>query len=157
MNNKKVLYLLGLIIFSSTAISSPPLDYCRDLMIQVRNTYGKAPLCVPVKDNAGNDITEFSNMVGLSDDLDPKHAYFFMNITPAQLDGRYSYNEGELNQLIALIRMQNKGVTKNEGGIINLKDGINNLNQLLKNGTITKEFHDEAVSNLENGIKNLQK
>ncbi|CAI1524057.1 Uncharacterised protein [Serratia quinivorans] len=157
MNNKKVLYLLGLIVFSSTAIASPPLDYCRDLMVQVRNTYGKAPFCVPVKDNSGNEITEYSNLVGLSDDLDPKHAYFFMNIVPGQLDGHYSYNENELNQLIALIRMQNKGVTKSEGGIINLEDGINNLNALLKNGTITKKFHDEAVSNLEKGIKDLQK
>jgi hypothetical protein len=126
-------------------------------MVQVRNTYGKAPFCVPVKDNSGNEITEYSNLVGLSDDLDPKHAYFFMKIVPGQLDGHYSYNEGELNQLIALIRMQNKGVTKSEGGIINLEDGINNLNELLKNGTITKKFHDEAVSNLKKGIKDLQK
>lgn len=156
MNCIKYAPLLFTLPFFQTAFASDNLDYCRDLMVQVRNTFGKSPFCVPVIDKNGTNMTEISGLVGMSDDMDPNHAYFFMSIIPGQLKGNYSYSEVELNSLIALIQYQGRGVTKNDGAIINLKNSIKNLDQSLKDGVITKNFHDNAVANLTKGIKDLQ-
>jgi hypothetical protein len=87
----------------------PAITYCQDLMVKVRNSYGKAPLCVPILKDS-NNLTQTSGLVGLSDNQTPAGIYFYMTIIPGQVLGEYSYNENELHTLISLIKMQNKGV-----------------------------------------------
>ncbi|EPC3488008.1 hypothetical protein ACRZCU_000098 [Citrobacter freundii] len=91
------------------SFSLPSIRYCEDLMRKVRETYGKAPRCVPVIQQ-GINTTEISGVVGLSDDLSGRNIYYYMNILPGQLNGDYSYSERELSSLITLMKYQNKGV-----------------------------------------------
>lgn len=148
--------LMSILLIPQLTFAVDNLDYCRDLMNQVRETYGKAPLCVPVSDKNGKDVTAISGLVGLSDDMTPSHSYFYMTIRPDQLNGQYSYSQDELRQLITLVLMENKGVTKNQGAIINLNNAIQNLDNSYKNGVIDKKYHDSAVSNLEKAKKQFQ-
>ncbi|ARF49846.1 hypothetical protein [Pantoea stewartii] len=93
----------------ANSFNSPSIQYCEDLMRKVRESYGKAPRCIPVIQK-GMNVTESSGVVGLSDELTGKNIYYYMNILPGQLNGDYSYSERELSTLITMIKFQGKGV-----------------------------------------------
>lgn len=91
------------------AMNSDLINYCTDLMSNVRNTYGRAPLCVPVLSHGQND-TEISGIIGLSDELTGKNIYYFITITRGQFKGDYYYNPAQVDTLISLMKFQHKGV-----------------------------------------------
>ncbi|GEM_PF-4522815 len=87
----------------------PSIKYCEDLMKKARIEYGKAPLCVPVI-KKGQNLTKFSGLVGLSDEITGKNIYYFMTITPNSIGNEYTYDPRELSSLISFIKYQNKGI-----------------------------------------------
>lgn len=86
----------------------PSIQYCNDLMSKVKDTNGTAPKCVPVI-KKGMNLTEASGLVGLSSDLSSRHIFYYMTITPGQLNGQYSYIKNELDNLIRLMRLRSIG------------------------------------------------
>lgn len=87
----------------------PAIQYCEDLMSKVRETYGRAPHCVPVI-LKGSNHTKKHGVVGLSDDSSAKGIYHYLTILPAQFNGEYLYNAREINTLISVMKFKGKGV-----------------------------------------------
>lgn len=117
-NTKKVLF--GVIVLVALAVAAgmqqahaqTPMSHqdtiladCNFMMSQLRERYGRAPVCVSMN----NDY-----LVGISDDLQTKWADIQITVDPVD-DRSFTYNGSALNNILAGIRV-GKGLTKAQFG-----------------------------------------
>ncbi|MFM0399668.1 hypothetical protein PQR37_10395 [Paraburkholderia nemoris] len=136
------------------------LSDCQNLMNNIRQRYGRAPLCLKVINPGGPSATELDGIVGLADDM--TNPWYEMRFTTEVGDPTvYHYAQSDLNNVIMLIQHSHHGLTEEQMDQVVTGSACGQVESRLKAarnaGTLTEREYQMGLSDVRKTIKGCTK
>jgi hypothetical protein len=128
--------------------SEGPAYYaCRDLMNELMDQYGRAPVCRSFLDANGNSISEIAGQIGLSDD--GVSNWMVLTIHADAGSTRYRYNPDQINQVAYMIQSQGRGLTYKGQALYGMYGAERGLQQQYASGAITADIYESVMQTMK--------